>query len=121
MGVYPSDATLEMQNMTKPGSTLAAGFNPRCSLTSRRVFQTRVCGSVRSVEVESLAGDSSGAVAGQSSPVRVLGVVSRHVERQRKTRRAVHISVVQVWYLLRLPRVELKEVGKRGRTWLLRG
>jgi len=29
---YPSDATLEMQNMTKPGSTLAAGFNPRCSL-----------------------------------------------------------------------------------------
>ena len=73
---YPSDATLEMQNMTKPGSTLAAGFNPRCSLTSRRVLQTRVCGRVRSVEVNS-SQEFSGARARQSSPVRVLGVVSR--------------------------------------------
>lgn len=62
---------------------------------SRRVLQTRVCGRVRSVEVNS-SQEFSGAVAGQSPPVRVLGVVSRRNQRQRKTRRAVHTSVVQV-------------------------
>ena len=39
MGVYPNDATLEMQNFTNLGSTLAAGISSRCSSPSRRVLE----------------------------------------------------------------------------------